>query len=893
MLKSLLLRSFALLALGLLLGGPAHAEAKFAFASTPGQLPKDVIPQDYTITLTPNLKTNTFQGFEKVRIAVKRASRTIVLNSLDVDITQAKLTKSTIAKEVPAGRTLSDGPRATVQPNEAKQTTTLTFPNVLKPGVYDLELTFRGKISPRPEGLYYDKYPTAKGEKVMLATQMEPTDARRMFPSWDEPVYRATFQLTVVVPDKFMAVSNTPIIQEKPLGQGLKQVTFGRTPKMSSYLMVLVAGELEAVSGEAEGVKLRIITTEGKKEKGRYALEAAKKLLKYYNNYFGIQYPLSKLDMIAIPGGFEGAMENWGGITYNEAILLFDPKSSSQRTQEAIFGVIAHEMAHQWFGNLVTMAWWDNLWLNEGFASWMGSKATDYFNPQWNVWLRANQEKEVAMDSDARRTTHAIQQPVVNESQAADAFDEITYLKGQSFVRMLETYLGSDTFQTGIRNYMKTYQYSNTTTKDLWSALEHSSGKPVQAIAAGWTEQLGFPVVKVKSACQGGRRTLTLAQERFTINDPNPTPLLWQIPVAITSVGAKARPLYTLIAGKSATVAAGSCKDIVKVNAGNVGYYRVQYDPALFKELQAVLAQLPAPDRVNLLSDTWALVEAGQSRSSTYLDLVEAVRSDTNLVVWEQVLDTLETIYELQQGQPGKAAFEAYARSLLRPVLARIGWEAKPSEFPTVALLRSRAIAALGKYGDEATIAESRRRFQGFLKNSNTLDLDLRDPVLQIVGRYSDKATYDQLHDLGRKAEATEEKLRYYEAMQAALDPKLAAQTLQIALTDELSPSVAAGLVSGVAFSGEQPQLAWTFAQQHMKELLAKLAFFNRNSYVPNLMEAFSEAARADELESYAQTNLPKDAQAEVVKGAELIRFKASLKARELPKIDQWVKAHS
>jgi aminopeptidase N len=329
----------------------------------------------------------------------------------------------------------------------------------------------------------------------MIASHLEPADARRIFPSWDEPSFKASFQLTVTVPQTFAAVSNMPVTDEQTIGQGRKRVTFATTPKMSTYLFVLAAGDLEALTGEADGVAINVVTTRGKRAQGKFALDSAIKLLAYYNDYFGVKYPLPKLDLIAVPGGFGGAMENWGGIIFFESRLLFDQTVASAESQRGIFGILAHEMAHQWFGDLVTMAWWDNLWLNEGFATWMQAKAADHFYPQWQVWLNSTGQRQAAMGEDARRTSHPIQQPVAHESEALAVFDTITYSKGQAFIRMLENYLGDDAFRAGIRQYMQENAYSNTTSADLWRALESASGKKVAGMAAAYTEQAGLPLV--------------------------------------------------------------------------------------------------------------------------------------------------------------------------------------------------------------------------------------------------------------------------------------------------------------------------------------------------------------------------------------------------------------
>ncbi len=331
--------------------------------------------------------------------------------------------------------------------------------------------------------------------KRLLTSKLEPADARRIFPCWDEPAFKASFALTVTVPRHFLAVGNMPVVREEPLEPNLKKVTFAPTPKMSTYLFVLTVGELERITAEADGVTIGVVATAGKAAKGQFALDSAAKLLVWFNDYFGVKYPLPKLDLIAVPGGFGGAMENWGGITFFESRLLFDPATNPDSARRGIFGIIAHEMAHQWFGDLVTMAWWDNLWLNEGFATWMATKAAEQFYPQWQSWLNGYGQKQFAMALDARRTSHPIQQPIANESEAMVAFDAITYNKGQALIRMLENYLGEAAFRDGIRAYMAAHAYGNTTTADLWRALERVGHKPVTDIAASFTEQDGVPLI--------------------------------------------------------------------------------------------------------------------------------------------------------------------------------------------------------------------------------------------------------------------------------------------------------------------------------------------------------------------------------------------------------------
>ena len=824
-------------------------EKPFNFNETPGKLPKEVVPTEYAIRIVPNLDNFTFAGSETVKLNVRSPVHQLVLNGLELKIEAA----SVDGKELPLSAIKTD--------NE-KELLTLTLPSELAVGDHALTLRFTGKINQQGQGLFYMRYQEqgSGARKVMLGTQFEATDARRFFPCWDEPAFRARFQLTVVVPENWLAVSNMPIESEQKIAGG-KEVRFAPTPPMSSYLNVFVAGELDFIESRVGPTQIRVIATKGKAELGRYALEASAEILKYYNDYFGVPYPLPKLDQIAIPGGFGGAMENWGGITYYESRLLFDPKSSSGETKQNIYEVLAHEMAHMWFGDLVTMAWWDNLWLNEGFASWMGSKCTAHFNPQWEVWLarelprdptrRIGIAKEAAMEGDARSTTHPIQQRVATEAEANSAFDDITYKKGQSFLRMLESFLGEDVFRDGIRQYIAAHKYSNTTTADLWNALSEASNKSVGEIAAGWTEQPGFPVVTVKREADGKVR---LTQERFTVNFKNAPPLLWQIPLTYSVVGET--PATLLMTDKTAALENIPADRALKLNLNGAGNYRVEYDDRSWELLLKALPKLGVEDRVNLMSDAWALVQAGRAPVSLYFGLVEKLPASTDLAEREQIINVLDFVNGLLVGSSERERFQRYARSLLRPTFATLGWEPKPDEPPNAGRLRASLIGALGHLNDPEIIAGCRERFEKYLAHPASLPPDLRAPVLAVVGRYADEKTWNKLHELGLKTTSIEDQQNYYEALACATDPKLVKKTLAIALTDELPTSRAIFLVSRVARDSGHPDIAWEFAKANMKALLAKVDAAGANRYAPSLFTFFSDGSRADELKNYAQKEL-------------------------------------
>jgi aminopeptidase N len=856
-----------------LAASPAGAEPVFAFATTPGTLPKTVAPVQYAIDLAPDFDKLTFSGSELVDIEVTEPTTRLMLNAVDLTIEAAAV----------------DGEAASqIAFHGEAQTVTFDFPHPIAAGHHQLRVAFAGRINRFARGLFYVDYPTAEGRKRMISSHLEPADARRVFPGWDEPAFKASIALTVTVPQAFLAVSNMPVVNSEPADEGRKRVTFRPTPRMSSYLFVLTAGDLERITADVDGVTVGVVATRGKGEHGRYALQTAGDLLRYFNDYFDTAYPLPKLDLIAVPGGFGGAMENWGGITFFESRLLFDPAASADETRRGIFSIIAHEMAHQWFGDLVTMAWWDNIWLNEGFASWMQAKAAEALHPDWQTWLNGSGSRQAVMSEDARRTTHPIQQPIANESEAMAAFDSITYTKGQAIIRMLENYVGEGAFRAGIRAYMLRHAYSNTTTTDLWGALQAASGKPVTAIAAGFTEQGGVPLVVAQASCAGDAQRVTLSQERFTIHDPAPKAQRWPVPVARGALDGEAGE--TLLLDGAAEFAAGRCGDPVKLNFGDVGYYRVQYDAAMRAALTRSIDRLATADRADFIGDTWALVQAGRAAPAAFFDLVERVTGDDNRAVTDQVIRVLTRIDHLEWSRPERAAFQAYGRAVLRPLFDRIGWDAAPSEPADNVLLRTRLIGVLGAFGDGAIVAEAKRRFAEFVRDPASLPTALRETVTSLAGRYADRATYDALLTLARHTSSTDERVRYYMAAAAARDPALANATLAMTLTDELPTTLIGRVISTVATQGEHRDLAWNFVKANFGALAAKQGPSFQDNFPAGLLSSFTDAAHAQELADFAPAHKTSGGRTVASRAYERIMTDADFSAQLLPAVDAWVK---
>lgn len=853
---------------------PASADQPYTFDKTYGRLPKTVVPTGYDITLRTDVANRTTSGREVVRVRVRETTRTIVFNTLEMSVSHA---------------TLGGGAGAPVIATDDKaQQTTLTFPHPVAPGTYDLTLDFAGKIGTQPQGLFVQPYTSATGAKEeMLATQFESTDARRMFPSWDEPSFRATYRLTVSVPQDFEAVSNMPAAGEKVAG-GVKTVTFARTPAMATYLVVLCAGRFASISDSVDGVRLRVVAPRDRIGNAAYALDSAKKLLAYYDSYYGYTYPLPKLDLIDVPGGFPGAMENWGGITFNEALLLFDPKLEGESSKIEIFETVAHEMSHQWTGDLVTMDWWSGLWLNESFADWMQTKATDRFNPQWHMWDRVEGDVEFAMGSDQQSTAHPIERPIEDETQASGAFDEITYQKGGAVIRMLEQYLGEDTFRDGVRAYIRAHAYSNATAADLWNGLDSAAHRNVGALASAFIEQPGVPLVTADATCANGRRTIALSQQRFFVEPGQHSTERWTIPVGIAVDG---KTSYTLLSGPTANADGGSCDRPFAVNAGAIGYFRVRLDPASTAAQIARLNDLSVPERARFIGDTNALMLAGVVPASQLVAAIAAVRPDDALTVWSSVLAALRGMNDLEAGQSGQAAFDAYRVRVLAPVFARVGWDPKPNEDPQTETLRVELIAALGDAGDRDVIAEARARFATFVANPASLAPALREPVLGTAGTYADEATWEKLHALFASATGPVEGRQYAIALWGARDPLLAAKNLNMAT--ELPPQMGGELgyydVVVVALNGRQPRAAWAYFKTHADALASKLSAFERPLVLPQLAPLFWNTAPVAEIDALidATQNVPPD---QAARAKHRIDVRLSQRAQLLPSIDAAVK---
>jgi len=865
----------AFLALALAMAMPATAVAPFSFDSTPGRLPKDVVPLDYLVSIEPNASDRTLRGQESVTLEFRQATATIAFNSLNEVLDHVQL----------------DGkPVKAVASNDEQQLTTVTLAEPAAIGRHTLAFSYQGKIESGPQGLFAQAYVKPDGGKgVLLSTQFEATDARRMFPCWDEPAFRATFQLTVTVPATWATVSNMPVAERVEQGP-LATTRFQRTPKMPTYLLEFSAGDLARLAGKSGATPLGLWAVRGQEKDGAIALANAKQILADYNVYFGYPFPLPKLDSIAIPGGFAGAMENWGAITYVDQVLLVTD-SSTVADRQTVYSVQAHEMAHQWSGDLVTMGWWDDIWLNESFASWMAAKETDLRNPSWHWWESEDVSKEVAMTADARVSSHAIQQHVANELEANNSFDpEITYSKGEAVLRMLEAYLGPDAFRAGIRAYMKAHAYSNATTADMWNSLSEGGGRRVDQIAADWTEQAGFPVVSVMASCDAeGKRTVALSQKRFLLRGTDPNASRWKIPLQIRS-GADSAPAAVLLTEDGQLAAAGRCDEPLSVNAEATGFYRAAYDSATLQTNTKQFRTLARGDRIALLDDQWSLVEAGAQELPTYLALASALGTRVEERAWSQITGALGTIEYDERGTPGHEEFASYARSLIKPVADQLGWTSRPDETPGIQKLRRTVLQDLGTWGDPQVIAEARERFAAFVANRGAIAADDQEAVLSIVARYADAKTFEQLHAVAKSARNETELRRYYTALMRVRDPQLAQAAARIALSDEI-PQQAANLrlqlISELV--GEHRQLAWRVFTENVDALTAPFSTYALLIIAQYCPASFWDSVPLDQLEAWVKAHVPAEMSSNVARGMETARFKLEERSALVQAADRYL----
>ena len=853
--------------------------------SLPTQLPRTAVPHRYSIQVVPNAEALTFGGAVRIALDIVKPTDTLVLNAADLAIDGATLYG-------PDGKPH----RAKAVLDAGAQTASFDFGETLPTGAYYLDIPYTGKINTQANGLFALDYKDPDGtQRRGLFTQFEAPDARRFVPSWDEPDYKAVFDLTATVPSDQMPLSNMPIKASEDVGNGMSKVTFGTTPPMSSYLLFFGLGDFERIHREAGGTDVGIVMSKGKADQGQYALDAASAILPFYNDYFGTPYPLPKLDNIAGPGQsqFFGAMENWGAIFTFERILLNDPTITSEGNRQSIFSVAAHEMAHQWFGDLVTMAWWDDLWLNEGFASWMENKTTATLHPEWNADIDRVSAREAAMGLDSYAATHPIVQKIRTVEQTNQAFDTITYSKGEAVIAMLEGYAGAEVWRKGVQDYIKAHQYQNTRTDDLWNAVEAAGATDLTRIAHQFTLQPGVPLIQVTDAqCTGGNTVVTLRQSEFSSDrraEVTADPQSWNVPVnAATAGGALVRAVTE---GPSTQMTVPGCGPLL-LNAGQTGYYRSLYQAPQLATLAQNFASLQPIDQFGLLNDNIALAYTGYQPLAPALDLTAAIPSDANPKVLGEGLGTWSGLYGMFDGEPGvQAQIGKLIQTQYAPELDRIGFAVRDGEAAGETLLRPALISVLGSTGLDSVKAERVRLLGELSKNSTALDGPLKTTWLSLIARDADAADWDTLHQLAQNAGGYTERSALYGALGGVKDPALAQKALDLAITDEPGATIGASIISAVA--ANNPELALDFALAHPVEIDRIVDNSAQSRFVARIAQGSDDPATIDKLDAYAKANLGEEARKPVDQTISIIKARLDRRQRIMDQTRQWLAANA
>jgi puromycin-sensitive aminopeptidase len=802
-----------------------------AVSSTePYRLPRNVTPDHYELTISVDLDNGSFTGSERIDATVNEASAQITLNAAELDVQSASVTDS-------SGKSHS----ANVATDAENQRITLSTDVAIPTGKAQLQIRFSGVLSDRLHGFYRSTYRDTNGdEQVIATTQFEPTDARHAFPCWDEPDLKATYRLALEIPADLTAISNTAVESRTELGGGRALVQFGQTMKMSTYLVAYVVGKLVATEPVMVGnVPLRVVCVPGKEHLSKFALDVGAFSLDFFANYYGIPYPGDKVDLIAIPDFASGAMENLGAITFRETALLADPAVSARGDLERVADVVAHELAHMWFGDLVTMRWWNGIWLNEAFATFMEMLAVDAFKPAWKRWTTFGLSRSAAMATDSLASTRPIEYPVRLPSEAEGMFDILTYEKGGAVLRMLEQYIDPKVFQKGVSQYLDEHAYDNTETTDLWDSIEAASGQPVRKMMDSWIFQGGYPLVTVER--EGNE--LKASQRRFRYLPETNGEAHWDVPIMIRSGATPGSPtLRALMSESSVSVSLSDPNAPLVVNAGGHGFYRVRYSRELLDRLTANLQSLEAIERFNLVSDTWASTVAGLAPVSDALALISQLGGEHDRNVWRSVLDILGYISRsLEDSQlPG---LQRQVRQLVQPALDAIGWDQRPDESEDDSQLRATLVRGLAVLGnDPRAQEESNRRFKRYLDDPSSVDPNLAPALIGVAAFTGDGDEYARFLERYTKARTPHEEQRFLFARAEFQQPELLQRTLDDCLTEAVRTQDAPYLISAVMMNRDGSELTWSFVKRHWDEINQR---YPANT-IPRMSAAITALVRRD-----------------------------------------------
>ena len=846
-------------------------------AASAQRLPDSVRPEHYRLRLAPDLATATFRGHVTIDVTLRTATSAITVNAAELQLATVTINA--------AGRSQT----ARVTTDARRETATLQVSDRLAPGPAVIDIEYTGTLNSALRGFYLSK---ANGRNYAV-TQLEATDARRAFPSFDEPAYKATFDISAVVDRGDTAISNGRLLSDVPGPEaGRHTLTFATTARISTYLVALIVGDFQCRSGASDGTVIRVCSTPDKLARTGFALDAAKQQLAFYNKYFGIRYPFGKLDIIGIPDFSAGAMENAGAITFRERLLLVDPAGSSLEAKKRVANVVAHEIAHQWFGNLVTMQWWDDVWLNEGFATWMAQKPLASWRPDWNVEEDEAFATQDALELDALRSTRSIRTAAETPDEINQLFDAIAYDKTAAVLRMIESYVGAEAFRAGVQAYLKKHAFANATGEDFWSEITRVTGKPVDAIMRSFVDQPGAPVLSASGACRESDRQLTLTQERFRGSGDSPSSSeRWTLPACTRARGGQAR--CELVEQATKLITTDSCSAVL--NAGERGYYFSQYAPATLRDLRRDLLWLRPVERIGLLGDEWWMARTGRHDVGEYLELAGALAATETGAVITTLGDRLDTIANEVAPASDLPRFEAWIRSRFKPALDKIGLPGKRTDSETTQADRAALAALVGGIGNDPQVqARMRALVDAYLAKPSTLTPSLVSPALQIAALHGDDALYDRYRThMQALSGQPEEYYRMLAALSWFRDPALVAGTLDLSLSSSLRTQDAAGLLAALLDRPWSREPAWTFIRAHWSELSERLGTFGGMPTIVNGLGSFCSSARAGEVRQFFADHPTPAANRTIEQAIERIQSCAAFRERQAPAFSRWLSGAS
>ena len=829
------------------------------------RLPGNVRPEHYALQLAPDIAGAAFRGTETIDVTLAAASTSVTLNAIELKIESVT----------------SGGQTAAVTYDEGKEQATFTFPRALPAGHAALEIAFSGVLNDKLRGFYLSKTKT----RSYAVTQFESTDARRAFPSFDEPAMKATFDVSLTIDKADTAISNTGIKSDKDAGEGKHTLVFETSPKMSTYLVAFLVGDFECTKGKADGVPIRVCSTPDKIKLTPFALKAAEHILSYYDSYFGIKFPMKKLDLIAIPDFEAGAMENFGAITYRETDLLVDEKDGATGAKKRVGSVVAHEMAHQWFGDMVTMQWWDNLWLNEGFATWMADKAANEWHPEWHFAQDSADELDGTLNYDAGKTTRTIRAKAETPAQISEMFDGIAYGKAGAVIGMVESWVGPDVFRQGVHNYLASHLYGNATAEDFWSAQTAVSHQPVDKVMSSFVDRPGVPLVRLGEAEKAG---YPVTVERFFADGPgDKSEPGWTIPLCLKTAGGAAS--CQLVQGKTGRLAPAGLP--LFANAGEKGYYRVAYTPAQVKAITAVAETgLTVPERIGFLGDRWALTQAGQASVGEYLDLGLAVKSDPNAPVLDSVLTRIGLIRNRIATDEDRVRLNAVVRREFGPAYAALGADGKGGTFDQQQI-RTELFGALGAAEDPAVQAHARQVTEDLFAGKQVTEPNLVDVSVALTAANGDEAFYDRVQILAERAADPGLQSEALEMLTRFRKPELEVRTLEYAVSGKVRNQDSWLLIAGELRDRQTSELAWAWIGKNWERVKGQLTTASGAGVVA-ATGSFCSVRERNEVAEFFGTHKVEASERALAKALDAIDGCIRLRETQEPKLNAWLAEH-